>query len=113
MVKMERLSNLRSLSDEELRHMIKTLTNPKMFNRLKAKVGMFNVDQVLAKQSHGQLIEILVDKVRRENIKDPQLQAAMDLAATTGMEFDITPNNIMVRKTANGPQLVLADPVAN
>ncbi len=111
--KMERLYELRSLNDDELRQFIITLTKPRMMNRIKASVGMYDAVEALKKENHGHLVEILVDKIRREKIKDPQLQAAMRLAQNTGFEYDITANNIMVRKTPNGPQLVLADPVRN
>lgn len=112
-VKMERLYELTSLSDQELIKFILTITKSKMTVGFKAALGISSGDQILKKQSHEQLIHILVDKIRREKIKDPQLQAAMNIAASTGFEFDITPSNIMVRKTPSGPQLVLADPVRN
>ena len=112
-VKMEKLEKLETLSSVELIEMITTLTKARMTNRFKMMVGTYNAPEALKAYSHDQLIVMLVDKVRREKIKNPELQAAMDLAASTGMDFDITRHNIMVRPTPTGPQLVLADPVKN
>lgn len=112
-VTMERLYHLELLDNEDLIKLITTLTKPRITNRLLASVGAYNAPEVLRQQSHRQLIVILVDKIREEKIKNPQLRDAMNIAASTGMEFDITPNNIMYRNTPNGVQLVLSDPVRN
>lgn len=111
--KMERLYPLHSLSEQDLVKMILSLTKAKMTVGFKQALGLVNGEDILKKQSHGQLIEILIGKIRQEKIKDPQLKQAMSIAANTGMEWDITPSNIMVRKTEQGPHLVLADPVRN
>lgn len=112
-VTMERLYELRSLNEQELIRMILSLTKAKMTVRFKAALGGTPAPDILKQQSHGELLEILVDKIRKQKIIDPQLQAAMKLAENTGFDFDITAHNIMVRKTINGPQLVLADPIKN
>jgi hypothetical protein len=111
--KMERLHSLHTLTDRELIEMILALTKAKMTVSFKQALGITSGEEVLKKQSRGELIEILISKIRREKIKNPQLKAAMNLAASTGMEWDITSHNLMVRHTDEGPQLVLADPVRN
>lgn len=108
---MERLQTLESLSEQELVDLIIKEAKPTMVNKVKSMVGMYDAKKQLMKQEKFELVSILVNKIRREKIRDPQLKAAMDLAAETGFEYDIHEYNLMVRKTPDGIQLVLADPV--
>jgi len=109
-VYMERLYHLDQLGPQELIQEILRITKSKLTNRFRAALGQ-DVTGQLQTLEKGKLIELFVDKIRELKIKDPQMQAAMKLAQSTGMLMDITKHNIMFRRTDKGIQVVLADPV--
>lgn len=111
---MEKLSQLSTLSQEELLSLVGRTVQPKLKDRVRAALPMSSYDPTkkLQGMDKQQLITILVDKVRAEQAKDPQLKDALNFLRNFGSKsLDITEWNIMVRRTSVGPQLVLADPL--
>lgn len=110
---MEKLYPLTSLSDEELRGLIARSVQPKLTSRIRAAIPMSTYDPMakLQKMNGESLREVLVDKVRNQKARDPQLKQALDFLMNFHKDTDITEWNIMVRRTSVGPQLVLADPL--
>lgn len=110
---MEKLYPLTSLNREELIAITAKTIRPKLSARIRMAMPMSSYDPTakLEKMDDAKLREVLVDKIRRHEAKDPQLKQALDFTLNFYKENDITEHNIMVRRTSVGPQLVLADPL--
>ena len=108
---MEELHHLTELTQDELKQMIVKYLYPKLSSRIKQTFGQYNPAVKLQGKSVKQLIKILIDGLRELRSRNRQLDDALRFIQNFQKEMDITPRNIMFRKTEDGPQLVLADPL--
>ena len=107
LVRMERLEPLFNLGIEELRHMVARYTSAK-------------VEDLEYNNDKFDMINLFVDIIRGDSlvsakVTDTKLKNAIqwlqEIAQEEKFFFDLHSENMMVRRTPYGPQLVLSDPL--
>lgn len=102
---MEKLVPFSKLDEQQLEAIADRIFDTKMADYLKNKQDLvIDIPETL---------HILLSKNKLQDIKDPKLKQALEHIDETYGALDIHEENIMVRLTNIGPQLVLTDPKQN